>query len=41
MTMYCPQCNDRRYVVERNAFGGMDKLRSTLSCGHVVSKVKP
>lgn len=34
----CPQCDESAYVTERNAFGGMDKLRMTLSCGHIVLK---
>jgi uncharacterized Zn finger protein len=36
--MMCPQCGASRRVVEPNAFGGRDKLRSTLACGHVVVK---
>ena len=39
--MRCPQCDVFRRVVEPNAFGGRDKLRSTLSCGHVVNKPNP
>jgi hypothetical protein len=37
----CPQCDVYRRVTEKNAFGGMDKLRMTLSCGHVVNKRPP
>jgi hypothetical protein len=33
---YCPQCNTDQRVAEPYAFGGRDKLRTTLSCGHVV-----
>ena len=36
--MYCPQCGRDVRVVEVDAFFGRDKLRSTLACGHVVSK---
>ena len=32
----CPQCGTGQRVTEPAAFGGKDKLRSTLSCGHVV-----
>lgn len=39
-SLYCPQCKTNRYVVEANAFRGLDKLRSTLNCGHVVLKEK-
>lgn len=34
----CPECRREVRVTEPNAFGGMDKLRSTLACGHVVLK---
>jgi hypothetical protein len=37
---YCPQCNRQVRVTEVNAFGGRDKLRSTLSCGHIVLKAE-
>lgn len=36
--IYCPQCAMHRRVTEPNAFGGRDRLRMTLSCGHVVAK---
>lgn len=32
----CPQCGRGVSVSEPYAFRGMDRLRSTLSCGHVV-----
>lgn len=35
-TMYCPQCSAQRRVSEPFAFASMDRLRSTLACGHVV-----
>lgn len=38
MTFTCPACQLSRTITERNAFGGRDKLRMTLSCGHVVLK---
>jgi len=31
----CPQCGRQARVTEPYAFGGMDRLRMTLSCGHV------
>jgi hypothetical protein len=34
----CPQCGHQVRVSERFAFGGADRLRSTLSCGHVVAR---
>jgi len=33
----CTNCGANSRVTEKDAFG-CDKLRSTLSCGHVVSK---
>ena len=36
--MFCPQCDREVRVTEPNAFGGMDKIRSTLACGHIVNK---
>jgi rRNA maturation protein Nop10 len=35
---YCPQCGRERRITEPNAFGGRDKLRMTLSCGHIINK---
>jgi len=35
-TKTCPQCGTEQRVVERYAFRGLDKLRSTLGCGHMV-----
>lgn len=35
---YCPQCDREVRVSEPFAFGGLDRLRSTLACGHVVSR---
>lgn len=37
MSLYCPACHTNRYVVEVNAFG-VDRLRSTLNCGHIILK---
>lgn len=34
----CSQCQRFVAIIERSAFGGRDKLRMTLSCGHVVLK---
>jgi hypothetical protein len=34
----CPQCDRSVRVSEPFAFGGMDRLRSTLSCGHIVAR---
>jgi hypothetical protein len=34
--IYCPQCDRDVRVTEPYAFGGRDKLRATLGCGHVV-----
>jgi len=34
----CPQCGASARVSEPFAFGGRDRLRSTLSCGHVVAR---
>lgn len=39
-TVTCPQCERNVRVSEPFAFGGMDRLRSTLSCGHVVARDK-
>lgn len=36
-TLFCTECNRQSRVTEENAFG-RDPLRSTLSCGHVVTK---
>jgi len=33
---YCPTCDRSVRVTEPFAFGGVDRLRSTLACGHVV-----
>ena len=35
---YCPQCQRETRVTEAFAFGGADKLRSTLACGHIVAR---
>jgi hypothetical protein len=35
-TVTCPQCERQARVSEPFAFRGMDRLRMTLSCGHVV-----
>lgn len=37
-TAHCPQCDRSVRVTEPFAFGGMDRLRSTLACGHVVAR---
>ena len=37
---WCPACVAYRDVSEQNAFGGRDKTRMTLKCGHVVLKEK-
>lgn len=37
---HCPQCDRIRRVTEPSAFGGRDKLRATLSCGHVVLRAQ-
>lgn len=36
-TRYCSQCQREQRVTEPRAFG-IDKLRSTLACGHIVLK---
>lgn len=36
----CPQCDRRVTITEPFAFRGMDKLRATLSCGHVVLRAQ-
>lgn len=33
---HCPQCKREVRISEPFAFGGRDRLRSTLACGHVV-----
>ena len=33
---HCPQCQREVRISEPYAFGGMDRLRASLSCGHVV-----
>lgn len=33
---YCPQCDRSVRVTEPFSFRGMDRLRSTLACGHAV-----
>jgi hypothetical protein len=33
---HCPECQREVRVSEPYAFRGMDKLRATLACGHVV-----
>lgn len=35
-TGHCTQCDRQVRVSEPFAFGGMDRLRATLACGHVV-----
>lgn len=35
--MFCTTCDREVRVTEANAFG-VDRLRSTLACGHVVAK---
>jgi len=35
-TAHCPQCERSSRISEPFAFGGRDRLRMTLSCGHVV-----
>jgi len=35
-TGYCPECDRQVRVSEPYAFRGMDRLRATLGCGHVV-----
>lgn len=35
---YCPQCDREVRVSEGAAFGGADRLRQTLVCGHVVAR---
>jgi hypothetical protein len=37
-TLTCPQCSRIASVSEPFAFRGMDRLRMTLSCGHVVPR---
>lgn len=39
MTAYCETCQREVRVSEPYAFG-IDRLRATLSCGHVVSRQK-
>lgn len=34
----CPQCDREVRVTEPFAFGGMDRQRCTLACGHVVPR---
>lgn len=36
MTGYCTECDREVRVSEPFAFRGMDRLRATLACGHVV-----
>lgn len=36
-TVHCPQCDRSVRITELYAFGGRDRLRSTLTCGHVVA----
>jgi hypothetical protein len=33
---YCPECQRDSRISEPYAFRGMDRLRATLSCGHIV-----
>ena len=33
---YCPVCERERRIAEPFAFRGMDRLRMSLGCGHVV-----
>lgn len=33
---HCPQCDREVRVSEPYAFRGMDRLRMTLTCGHIV-----
>jgi hypothetical protein len=37
---HCPQCDRSVRVSEPYAFRGADKLRATLSCGHVVLRAE-
>lgn len=37
-TAHCTQCDREVHISEHAAFGGRDKLRMTLACGHVVAK---
>lgn len=37
-TAHCPQCDRAVRISEPFAFGGRDRLRSTLACGHVVAR---
>lgn len=37
-TFVCPVCDSDVRISEPFAFGGADKLRTSLSCGHVVSR---
>lgn len=35
---YCPPCDRQVSIREEFAFGGTDRLRSTLACGHIVHR---
>lgn len=35
---HCPQCQRPSRITEPYAFGGADRLRSTLACGHIVAR---
>ena len=39
-TTICPQCGSHARISEPFAFGGMDRLRATLGCGHVVLRAE-
>jgi len=39
-TIICPECGGHARISEPFAFRGMDRLRATLSCGHVVLRDK-
>lgn len=38
LVAYCPSCTRNVRVSEPYAFGGRDRTRSTLACGHVVAR---
>lgn len=40
MTAQCTQCDREVRVTEPYAFGGMDRLRTALACGHVVLRTE-
>lgn len=41
MTKHCRECGRLQRVSEQFAFRGMDRLRCTLACGHIVLRDQP